>query len=369
MKESAALYVHLPFCRSKCHYCGYFSVTNQWHLAEVYAKAVIAELRFYRVQFPDLKLTSIFIGGGTPSAFPLAELVRIFYEIRDLFHVKPGLEWTVEMNPDSVTDAVLRLCQEVGVNRISMGVQSMRDDDLHFLGRIHDVAAARQAVTQIHEAGFANLNLDMIYGFRDADMAEELQRLLALMPSHVSLYTLMIDPGSRFYRRGVQPMDGDRVAGMYDQVRRWLRKAGYSHYEVSAFARPGFQCQHNLNYWHYGPYIGIGAGGQSYFRNRRYGHSRFISGYIQNPIPARMDSGRATPEKIRRKEWLVMHFRLRTGFFVSEYNQLFGRDFDREFEAVLPSLCIAGLVSRSGNRIRVTVRGLGVLDSIISEFM
>jgi len=262
-----SLYIHIPWCVRKCPYCDFNSHEVRADVPEErYIAALIADLEQDLPAVWGRTVESLFIGGGTPSLFSARGIARLLSEIRARIPLKPGAEITLEANPGTVDQARFAGFREAGINRLSMGIQSFQDDLLAAIGRIHDGSEARAAITAARRAGFENINLDLMFGLPAQTTAQallDLRTAVDLQPAHISFYELTIEPNTRFFRQPPQRPDDDILWEMQTAGRSQLDDAGYRRYEVSAYAQPGRQCRHNLNYWQFGDYLGIGAGAHS----------------------------------------------------------------------------------------------------------
>jgi oxygen-independent coproporphyrinogen-3 oxidase len=258
------LYVHLPWCLHKCPYCDFNSYELKGSPPEQdYVAALLRDLESELPLVAERRLASIFIGGGTPSLFSGQAIAALLEGIRARIATEPGLEITLEANPGAAEAERFRVYREAGVSRLSIGVQSLRDEQLRRLGRVHAASEAIAAVVAAQAAGFANVNVDLMYGLPGDSVAgaiDDLTRVVALAPTHLSWYQLTLEPNTRFERCPPALPDDDIVHAIETAGRELLAAAGFGRYEVSAYARPGFRCRHNLNYWEFGDYLGIGAG-------------------------------------------------------------------------------------------------------------
>jgi len=267
-----SLYIHIPWCKQKCPYCDFNShaVTNGVPEQE-YIRALIADLEYDLPLIWGRRIIAIFIGGGTPSLFSPESIAILMSELRARLNFAPDIEITLEANPGSVDTQKFAEFREIGVNRLSIGVQSFNDTFLHELGRIHGRQEAISAAESAHDAGFENYNLDLMYGLpgQSIDQAmDDLQTAIALCPMHISFYQLTIEPNTRFYLQPPNDLPEDDILwAMQEQGVSLLKTHGYKQYEVSAYAKTGKQCQHNLNYWQFGDYMGIGAGAHAKITN------------------------------------------------------------------------------------------------------
>jgi putative oxygen-independent coproporphyrinogen III oxidase len=274
MQESLplSLYVHFPWCVAKCPYCDFNSHSVKGELpAREYVDALIAELEVAAAVLEDRCVSSVFLGGGTPSLFPPEEIARLMATAGRYLQLAPDTEVTMEANPGAVEHGAFSGYRQAGVNRLSLGVQSFNDAKLRSLGRIHDSEAAAHAFREARTAGFTNINLDLMYALPDQTPAEALADVsaaLALAPEHISYYHLTLEPNTIFYSRPPRLPDQDAAWEIQARAAEMLSSAGYANYEVSAWARQEQMCRHNLNYWQFGDYLGIGAGAHGKLTSR-----------------------------------------------------------------------------------------------------
>ena len=285
-KQQWGLYIHIPFCRQKCFYCDFPSFAGRERYEADYTDALCRELAVQGVLYREKwgSPRTIYMGGGTPSLLPTGLLAKILQVIADVFGDAAEWEFTVECNPGTVDAAKLRALRAGGVNRLSFGVQTFDDTLLKKIGRIHTGAQAREAMALARAAGFQNVSMDLIYGLPGESLAElerDLEAMVALEPEHISIYGLQLEEGTAFAK--MQEMgrlalpDEDTVERMYDTMTSFLPAHGYARYEISNFAKPGFESRHNLSYWQDVPYLGVGAAAHSYLEGQRYENVREIS--------------------------------------------------------------------------------------------
>jgi oxygen-independent coproporphyrinogen-3 oxidase len=284
----AGLYVHVPFCLSRCGYCDFNAHAGLDHLKSPYAGALMSEADTIAGEWTGVPFASIFLGGGTPTTLPPGEIGRLLRHLRGRFDVEVGAEVTSEANPDTVDAGSLAALRKAGVTRLSMGVQSFDPSILESLERIHSADSARRAYAHAREAGFDDVNLDFIYGARGETIESwrrTLEEAVTLRPEHLSCYALTIEPGTPLGAKvaggEVPPPDPDLQAAMFELACEMLAGAGYRHYEVSNWALPGRECVHNLGYWEGRPYLGLGAGAHSYRDRRRWWNVRPPARYIR----------------------------------------------------------------------------------------
>jgi putative oxygen-independent coproporphyrinogen III oxidase len=285
--EPAGIYVHVPFCLTRCGYCDFNAYAGVDHLSSRYVAALLREAELAAPAWEGVEVVSVFLGGGTPTTLEVADLKALLARLRSSFAVAPGAEVTIEANPDTVDEAKLAGLREGGFGRLSMGAQSFDRGVLAALERVHRPESVTKAFRAARAAGYDNVNLDLIYG-ANGETVESWERTLeeavALAPEHVSAYALTIEPATPLGRqvaRGDQPLpDPDLQAEMFETACRVLGEAGYGHYEVSNWAKPGYACRHNLGYWERRPYVGLGAGAHSYRDGRRWWNVRPPEEYL-----------------------------------------------------------------------------------------
>lgn len=374
-----SLYAHIPWCVRKCPYCDFNSHERDGPLPEAaYIDALCRDLDGEAERLPPgapRALRSVFIGGGTPSLFGAASIDRLLRHIARRLELPPGTEVTLEANPGAVEAGRFAELAACGVNRLSLGIQSFDDGQLRRLGRIHGASEARAAIDAARRAGFENINLDIMHGLpgQTADQAlADLGRALDCGPAHLSWYQLAIEPNTAFRRRPPPLPPEAAVLAMQAAGLRRLEEGGWRRYEVSAWAARGMASAHNLNYWRFGDYLGIGAGacGKLTFpadgrivRTRKF---RRPERYLAGPG---FDAGRdEVPRGERALEFLLNALRLRDGFAESEFAARTGLAFDAIAKTV-DSLALNGLLARGGGRVAPTRRGYRLLDSLLEAFV
>jgi oxygen-independent coproporphyrinogen-3 oxidase len=366
--EALALYIHWPFCVSKCPYCDFNSHVRDGVDQDQWRAALLADLAYEAEQTPGRRLTSIFFGGGTPSLMPPSTVAALIEAADRHWGFAPGIEITLEANPSSVEAARFADLARAGVNRVSLGLQSLDDEALHFLGRAHDVDEGLMALGTAQSV-FDRVSFDLIYalpGQSEEAWAAELAKALSFGTGHLSLYQLTIEPGTRFATLAAKgdlvPADPDESAGLYELTQDMAGAAGLPAYEISNHARPGEESRHNLAYWRYRSYAGIGPGAHG----RRGGHATQRHKKPENWLSALGRNGHgvveetAIPPEDARVEALLMGLRLAEGIpWAPE-----GLDL-----AAVDRLTAQGLLKRDTERLRVTPRGMLLLDGILAEIV
>lgn len=386
-----SLYVHIPFCSAKCTYCDFNSYAGQDSLMRPYADAVAAEAGLWASHMAGRKVDTVFFGGGTPSLLPLPEMGVIVAALRAQFDADEAVEWSLEANPGTVDAEHLAGLRELGFNRISFGVQSFHDDELRTLERIHDAEEVEVAYRWAREAGFENVNLDLIYGLQGQTMQgwqTNLDRALAFGPEHLSLYALTLEEGTPMTRdveRGRQRgPDLDLQADMFEWSLERMAREGFQHYEISNWSRPGRQCRHNLVYWHNGDWLGLGAGAHSHLFGQRFADAASPRRYIElvdGPASGEQPAGAPSevmpqivmrePPDLQREmaETVFLALRLREGLDIADFEARFGVDFMRVFERAVEETKELGLIEQVDGRLRVKDEAVLVGDEAFVRFL
>ena len=376
MAEKLGVYVHIPFCRSKCDYCDFYSLAGREDRMDDYLKALIAHMKETGPLTKGSQVDTVYFGGGTPSYFGEKRLRELLRTIAKRFDLAKDAEITVECNPDSVNLKMLQTLRKAGANRISLGVQSAHPCELSNLHRPHDFEQVKEAVKAIRAAKFKNLSLDLIYGLPGQDMAgwqDTVEQVLALEPEHLSCYGLKVEPGTPLddrVVRGEKLPDDDDQADMYLWMVGRLGEAGYKQYEISNFARAGFQSRHNLKYWMGRPYIGFGPGAHSDFGGRRYSFVRDLERYITGVLGggAVIDESELIPQRERGSEYLMLRLRTTRGIEEWEYRREFFMNFD-PIEQKLEEYERRGWAERHDRRWNLTPKGFLVSNQLIGELL
>ena len=373
------LYVHLPWCLRKCPYCDFNSHALAGAVpAEAYVDALLADLEAEAPAVAGRTVETVFIGGGTPSLFPPEAVGRLLAGAAARVAMSADAEITLEANPGAADESRFHGYREAGVNRLSIGVQSFDARALHRLGRIHGPDDAVAAASAARAAGFRHVNLDLMYGLPgqtlDAALAD-VEQALALAPDHLSHYQLTLEPGTAFHARPPRLPDDDRIAAMLDGARRRLAAAGYRRYEVSAYARPGGRCRHNLNYWGFGDYLGIGAGAHGKLtdpvdgRIRRRAKQRLPRAYMAAAGgPGAVAEERLLTPQDRVLEFMMNALRLTDGVSLTDFHHRTGLATDR-LQPALGRAREAGWLTADPDRLAPTPRGLDFLNDLLELFL
>ena len=362
------LYIHIPFCRSKCAYCDFYSLAGAEERMDDYCRALERHLAEVAPQAECHKADTVYFGGGTPSYLGAERLCRLLGSIRKLYKVDKHAEITLEANPDSATDRkALKRLRKAGFNRLSLGVQSMDDALLQTSGRIHTRQQVQEAVAAARKAGFKNLSLDLIYGLPGQTMEgweKTLSDAVGLHPEHLSCYGLKLEEGTPLYRRQGELTfpDEDMQADMYLYTVEFLKQCGYEQYEISNFAKPGFASRHNLKYWLLQEYAGFGPGAHSDFGNVRSGYARDLERYLKGELV--LQESETVDSDEREREYLMLRLRTAQGVDPREFEYRFRQRF-APLAALLQQCAREGLAEQDGNGWQLTAKGFLVSNRII----
>lgn len=374
-----SLYIHVPFCAKKCAYCDFASYPGRETDWRRYFDEIATEIRLWsgETDFGLLseryRVISMFIGGGTPTLVDAGYIQRVIDACRAIVPFEPDAEITIEGNPGTLTPEKLAAFRRAGVNRLSLGAQSFDDGLLRSLGRIHTAAQIGQAVTMARDAGFDNLNLDLMYALPGQGMnqwKDTLDAAIALGVEHISAYSLIVEPGTPMAARvasgtAIVPED-DAVNAMQRAAIDRLSAAGYRRYEISNYARPGFECRHNLVYWNRGDYLGLGCAAHSLMGGRRFHNPDSLDEYLSGG--RRLDEVVLTPQD-EMEETLMLSTRTVRGLDLTAWARAFGTPFARGRERVLDRLENGGLIETGDGFLRLTMRGMEVQDAVVLELM
>jgi oxygen-independent coproporphyrinogen-3 oxidase len=364
----AGVYIHMPFCSSRCSYCDFATGIYQSELAETYVRALVEEIRSSTTA--GARVDTIYFGGGTPSLLAPAQLAQILETLYDRFEIDPAAEITLEINPGSATLARLREFRDLGINRASFGAQTFDDRELAKLGRSHTAADARRTFHDLRAAGFENVSFDLIAGLPGQTLVgweRNVDEALELRPEHLSFYLLEVHSGTplaQHIERGIQPKpDEDLAAVMYESMLERAAAAGYEHYEISNLCRPGFPSRHNTKYWTGEPYFGFGCSAHSYDGSRRrWANQRDVLEYVrlvdQGSAPV-VEEHDLTLQELR-SEALFLGLRLMRGV---------RRDLCKEYETDLERFCDAGLLELDGDCVKLTRNGALLSNEVFSAFV
>lgn len=357
------LYIHIPFCISKCKYCDFLSAPSTRTERKEYVESLCRRIRTYRGLAEAYRVVSIFVGGGTPSILEPGEIREIFLALRETFRIEEDAEISIEVNPGTVTAEKLETYRRVGVNRLSIGLQSACDRELKMLGRIHTFSDFTDTWEQARAAGFENINVDLMSAvpLQTLESWEDSLRTIAeLGPEHISAYSLIIEEGTPFYERyqggghKEELPTEEEERQMYRRTKEILEEFGYHRYEISNYAKNGYECRHNLGYWERTEYLGIGTGAASLIGNRRW---------IQDETPETLGL------QEQMEEFMFLGLRKIAGVSKKKFLNCFGKNLKDVYGETISDMCRKGLMEEAGDRVRLTDRGIDLANYVMSEFL
>ena len=358
-----SLYIHIPFCKSKCAYCDFASFPGREAMWEAYFAALCGEIR--AAGDDTHRVETVFFGGGTPSLVPEAYIAGALAAAREAFCFAPGAEVSLEANPGTLTMEKLRAYWAIGVNRLSIGVQSFDARLLKDIGRIHTPGEAVEAVRMAKAAGFANIGIDLMYGLPGQTMGAweaTLKTALSLPLAHISAYALIVEEGTPMAAREDELPDEEMVLSMQRLCTRALAAAGFARYEISNYARRGFACRHNRVYWRRGEYLGFGCAAHSFFGGERFRNASDLEGYLRG---ARGLERERVDGKAAREEIIMLATRTREGLSLENWREDFGEDFASGREKTLEELRRTGLLEIADGRVYLTEKGMEVHNAVV----
>lgn len=416
------LYIHIPFCVRKCGYCDFLSAPADAAVQTAYMEALLQEVKWagklcrgaesrgkapgaenrLLAQSGNQSVETIFVGGGTPSVLEPDWMLRLFETIYGCFSVAADAEITMEANPGTLTKEKLNYYKKAGINRLSLGLQSMDNRELKELGRIHTAEEFLENFYMAREAGFHNINIDLMSalpGQTVSSWEQTLGRIAELLPEHISAYSLMIEEGTPFWERygegggpSKEAEGADRQYGssflpplpseeedraMYHRTKILLEQAGYRRYEISNYARPGFACRHNVGYWTRVPYLGLGLGAASFYEGERFSNVTELERYLaltkEGPgnaaVPPWRKDRQIVSERDAMEEFMFLGLRLTAGIYAADFRRMFGEEIEAVYGAVLERLTGQGLLERTAGGWRLSEWGLDVSNCVLAEFL
>lgn len=385
MAKELGLYIHIPFCRSKCPYCDFYSLTdytgkdNKDKFIKRYIDALLLHMEDYSSSANPYVFDTVFIGGGTPTVVPRSNMLDLIDGIFENFNISPEAEFTIEANPATININMLRRYRNAGVNRISIGAQSACENELRALSRIHTFEDVEESFYIARRSGFSNINLDIMYGIPEQtreSLRETLEKAVALNPEHISFYGLKIEENTPFAQiedNLMLPDEDDEVA-MYIESVEFLERHGYKQYEISNFARDGFKCRHNLKYWNCEEYLGLGPSAHSYYNNARFSFKHDVEMYVEALEDTEHDFDltdeyyEISPSE-RIGEYIMLRMRLNEGIDTEKFFEMFGLDFDKIFSEFFGEYIESGFVRKNGNSYSFTPNGMYISNYILSEML
>lgn len=379
MKKELELYLHIPFCVSKCKYCDFLSASSGEKQRQIYVERLCRRIRYWSdvIHNYGYEIVSIFVGGGTPSILTEAQITQVFEAVHESFPIRGDAEITLEMNPGTDVKDKLPVYRELGINRLSMGLQSADNEELKCLGRIHTYEDFRQVYQWAREAGFTNINVDLMSAIPEQTLEsyeDTLRKVADLEPEHISAYSLIIEEGTPFYERygegrhAEELPDEDIERQMYVRTGEILEDYGYHRYEISNYAKDGYECRHNLGYWDRKEYLGLGAGASSLMDHIRWKEPDHIGPSTGLVLEEREDFTRLR-RKDEMEEFMFLGLRKINGVSEHDFYKSFRVSMDEIYKDSIENLIKEGLLVREEDRIRLTDRGIDLSNYALSQFL
>lgn len=383
VKKEIELYIHIPFCVRKCKYCDFLSAPAGEDTIRIYMEALCREIREKSKQYQDYEVSTIFIGGGTPTAVEASWIAKLMENIREYYHVKADAEISMEMNPGTVKDTVLQIYKSAGINRLSIGLQSTEDDELQRLGRIHNYQQFLETYQQVRDAGFQNINVDIMSALPGQTLESykrSLKRVAELvpLPEHISAYSLIIEEGTPFFdafEAGTLELPEEETEReMYAFTEQFLKEYGYERYEISNYAQRGKECRHNLGYWQRKNYLGFGIGAASLVENVRFQNGSDLEEYCRKPEESVVEYQTLSVQE-QIEETMFLGLRKTEGVSAERFEQIFGVTLEKVYGSVIEKHIQAGLLEWKAvngmpeKYLALTTRGLDVSNYCLADFL
>lgn len=382
-QKNLELYIHIPFCKKKCAYCDFLSAPANETVQTQYIQSLLAEIEEKAPFYANYQISTIFIGGGTPSILRAGLILNIMETVHRVFHVKKDAEITIECNPKTVSFEKLLFYQKAGINRISIGLQSTENAELEELGRIHTYEDFLESYDLIRKAGFSNVNIDLMSAlpYQTIESYEKtLQRILRLQPEHISAYSLIIEEGTPFYEiyeadeilreQGKVPRvlpSEETERAMYEMTKELLKQHGYFRYEISNYAKKGYECKHNIGYWTRENYLGLGLGSASLVEEKRFSNTRELKKYLSGDFS--VENQEILDKNARMEEFMFLGLRLTKGVSQAEFLKQFGFSIENIYGEVLNKLQCEGLLAKKKGNLFLTEQGLDVSNYVMAQFL
>ena len=380
------IYLHIPFCVRKCDYCDFLSAPADKKTMESYIKALMREIELNRDRMARYTVDTVFIGGGTPSILDGKYICDVIRVLKSNCRMAENAEITIECNPGTVTEEKLRCYGDAGINRLSFGLQSANDSELKSIGRIHTYEEFLVSYGLAKQCGFDNINVDLMSALprqSESSYKQTLEKIISLDPKHISAYSLIVEKGTKLYRRvenakakgeNILP-DEDAERKMYYMTKIMLEKAGYGRYEISNYSKFGFECKHNIGYWKRKEYLGFGIGAASLYKEKRYSNISDINLYIEEMLKEEtsLDCIEENVQQLSRQEqmeeFMFLGLRMMSGVSVEEFEQQFGEKYSAVYGTISDKLIEKGLLVQDGDYIKLSERGIDISNYVMAEFM
>ncbi len=376
--KKLGLYVHIPFCERKCNYCDFYSVEKSDNIEKQYIDALIKEIKSYQNKAKGYIVDSIFIGGGTPSYLKHENIELILDEIRNTFILADDVEISLEANPNSITSDKVLSYKKYGINRMSVGIQSLDRNILKTIGRLHDSKEALDAIEIIKKSGIDNINADIMFnipGQGTDSLKNTLEKIISAGVKHISFYSLKLEEGTPLYKMEAKKLiempDEDSERDMYYKGRELIENKGYIQYEISNFSRPNYECRHNIKYWTGEEYIGFGPFAHSCFEDKRYNNISDIKYYCENiKEPDKFTQlNEVLSKESKMFEYIMLRLRMNSGIIIEDFNHEFEKDFMSIYKNQIKSLLEYQLIDINNGRLKLTKKGMDVSNYVFEQFL
>lgn len=379
-KKELELYLHIPFCIRKCAYCDFLSGPATDAVKKQYVDALIREIKTIGKQYTDYCVTTIFMGGGTPSILFSEQITAIFEALKHSFSIKEDAEITMEVNPGTVTEEKFLAWKAAGINRLSIGLQSVKNEELQMLGRIHSYEQFLDTFQKARAYGFKNINVDLISAIPGQTLdswCETLRTVAELSPEHISAYSLIIEEGTPFYEKYGEENDIEETAllpdeeterKIYEETEKILLEYGYERYEISNYAKKGYECRHNCGYWQRKEYLGLGIGAASLIENRRFHVVTELNSYLERDS-LNYEEEETLSEQEEMEEFMFLGLRMMEGVSKIDFETYFGKNIEEVYGTVLEELEREQLLEISGDRIKLTKYGIDISNYVFEQFL
>jgi len=372
MNKTSMIYVHIPFCVKKCDYCDFTSFVCDEESKRAYFESLYRQIEIESESVENLSIDSVFVGGGTPSSVNEKYIYKLFEKLRDRFNVSDDPEITIEVNPGTVTKEKLSVYKEAGINRISIGLQSTDDAELKLLSRVHDYEGFLHSYELVRNAGFENVNIDIMSALPTqtrSSYINTLKRVVSLKPAHISAYSLIIEEGTPFYERykdGKDLPDEETDREMYHDTKAFLKENGYERYEISNYAKPGFECKHNTGYWTRKPYLGFGIAAASFYDENRYLMHSDLKRYIEGDFEKEVTK---LSKDDAMAEFMFLGLRLTSGVSKKKFEETFSLSIYDVYAKEIAELTKEGLLIDEKEVLYLTDFGLDVSNVAMAKFL
>lgn len=372
------LYIHIPFCVTKCKYCDFNSFKIDLNEKIKYLNYLGEEMKLYKEEIKNREIDSVFVGGGTPSILNENEINILFEKIKENFNIKSNAEITMECNPGTLTLNKLKVMKKSGVNRLSIGLQAVQNHHLKYIGRIHTFEEFEKNYHDAKQMGFDNINIDLMYALPNQsreDWMESLEKVVKLNPTHISAYSLILEENTELFKMyegdEFNLLDENTDIEMYEYTINYLKSHGYNQYEISNYAKDNFECKHNVLYWKCEEYVGIGASASGYFNGIRYNNICELDNYekmiLEGEKPIEWEEKLSIKDEI--EESIFLGLRMNEGIQISDFKEKYNFDFEKEYKNEIEKLSKMELIEIDNNRMKLTQKGREISNSVFVEFI